>query len=88
MVIRGEESTLLDPETLPRMAEAQPKLVTLSVPNCGHAPMLDSTAQVDPIRDFLNRPAPRPVPSRSMQNATGWQRVVQWLSQQWRRWWK
>lgn len=88
MVIRGEESTLLDPETLPRMAEVQPKLVTLSVPNCGHAPMLDSTAQVDPIRDFLNRPAPRPVPSRSMQNATGWQRVVQWLSQQWRRWWK
>ncbi|MBR9903116.1 MAG: alpha/beta hydrolase [Gammaproteobacteria bacterium] len=88
MVIRGEESTLLDPETLPKMAEAQPKLVTLSVPNCGHAPMLDKPAQVDPIRHFLNRPAPRPTPSNKTQNATGWQLAVQWLAQKWRRWWK
>ncbi|EHJ93199.1 alpha/beta fold hydrolase [Vreelandella boliviensis] len=88
MVIRGEESTLLDPETLPRMAEAHPKLVTLSVPNCGHAPMLDKPAQVDPIHHFLTPPAPRPTPVYKMQNATRWQRAVQWLAQQWRRWWK
>lgn len=86
MVIRGEESSLLDPETLPRMAAVQPKLVTLTVPHCGHAPMLDKPAQVNPIRDFLNRPAPRPTSVDKTQNATVWQRVVQWLAQQWRRW--
>jgi hypothetical protein len=93
MVIRGEESTLLDAETLPRMAEAQPTLVTLTVPHCGHAPMLDKPAQVDPIRDFLKRSAPRlPVAGGSTHTATGWRHVgksmVQWLAQQWRRWWK
>lgn len=86
MVIRGEQSTLLDPETLPRMAQAQPELVTLTVPNCGHAPMLDKPAQVGPIHDFLNRPAPRPTSVDKKQNATVWQRAVQWLAQQWRRW--
>ena len=92
MVIRGEESTLLDAETLPRMAEAQPTLVTLTVPNCGHAPMLDQSAQVDPIRRFLNHPVPHPIPGKSSQPGTGWhyiwQHPVQWLAHQWRRWWK
>lgn len=88
MVIRGEESTLLDAEALPRMAEKQPELVSLTVPHCGHAPMLDKPEQVDPIRAFLNRPAPSPIAGSSTQNATGWQRAVQWLAQQWRRWWK
>lgn len=89
MVIRGEESTLFNAETLPRMAEKQPELVTLTVPNCGHAPMLDKPEQVDPIRDFLNRPALlRPAPGSQTQTATGWQRVVHWLAQQWRRLWK
>lgn len=86
MVIRGEESTLLDAETLPRMADAQPALVTLTVPGCGHAPMLDKPAQVEPIRRFLNRPtSPPTAPGGATPTATGWQQVLQWLAQQWRR---
>lgn len=89
MVIRGEESSLLDAGTLSRMAEAHPELVTLTVPNCGHAPMLDKPAQVDPIRHFLKRPTSRhSAPGSSTQTATGWQHMMQWLVQQWRRWWK
>nr|WP_298969274.1 alpha/beta hydrolase [uncultured Halomonas sp.] len=93
MVIRGETSTLLDAETLPRMAEAQPTLVTLTVPHCGHAPMLDKPAQVDPIRHFLKHSAPRPpMAGGTAQTATGGQHMgksmLQWLAQLWRRWWK
>ena len=68
----------------PRIGE---QLVTLTVPNCGHAPMLDKPAQVNPIRHFLKRPNPgssSPLAS-STHTATGWQHVVQWLAQQWRR---
>ncbi|CAO1660970.1 AB hydrolase-1 domain-containing protein [Halomonas sp. NYA30] len=89
MVIRGEESTLLDAETLPRMAKQQPELVTLTVPDCGHAPMLDRPEQVEPVREFLNRPATRrSAPGEQTQTATGWKHMVKWLAQQWRRWWK
>lgn len=89
MVIRGEDSMLLDAETLPRMTETQPELVTLTVPNCGHAPMLDRPEQVAPIQRFLNGPADlHSTPHDQRQTATGWPHWLQWLAQQWRRWWK
>ena len=89
MVIRGADSTLLDAETLPRMKEKQPHLVTLNVPNCGHAPMLDRPEQVMPVQHFLNRPAAlHSTPRNQKQVATGWQYRFQWLIQRWRRWWK
>jgi pimeloyl-ACP methyl ester carboxylesterase len=53
MVIRGEDSPLLNAEIVTRMAEVQPTLVSLEVPDCGHAPMLDRPLQVAPIADFL-----------------------------------
>lgn len=53
MIIRGENSPLLKAESVTRMAEAQPGLVSLEVPGCGHAPMLDRTSQVAPVADFL-----------------------------------
>ncbi|MBY5930824.1 alpha/beta hydrolase [Halomonas denitrificans] len=53
MVIRGEDSTLISEDIVQRMGEAQPTLETLSVPGCGHAPMLDRPQQVDPIKAFL-----------------------------------
>ncbi|MFP3422211.1 alpha/beta hydrolase, partial [Bacillus sp. SIMBA_161] len=56
MVIRGETSTLLDAETLPKMAQAQPALQTFTAEGCGHAPMLNSDAQVAPIQRFLDTP--------------------------------
>ncbi|GAA0582815.1 alpha/beta fold hydrolase [Halomonas salifodinae] len=59
MAIRGARSGLLSQEVVARMARVQPDLVTLEVADCGHAPMLDTPAQVKPIRDFLVE-APRP----------------------------
>ncbi|WP_346797319.1 alpha/beta hydrolase [Halomonas sp. Bachu 37] len=55
MVIRGAESPLLRKESIVRMREIQPSLVTLEVPGCGHAPMLDRHAQVRPVADFLQQ---------------------------------
>lgn len=72
MVIRGEESTLLSQATVERMKEVQPSLTTLTVPGCGHAPMLDRASQVQPIRDFLEH-APRPETDRPTIAYSWWQ---------------
>ena len=53
MAIRGSHSPLLAAETLARMAEARPDLVTLEADGCGHAPYLDRDSQVEPLRRFL-----------------------------------
>lgn len=55
MVIRGADSPLLGAGAVERMAEAQPRLVALEAPGCGHAPMLDRPEQVEPLRAFLTR---------------------------------
>lgn len=84
MVIRGETSTLLDAETLPKMAETQPTLTTLTAAGCGHAPMLNTPAQVTPIRHFLNEPARAhraAAPSTAVSSS-----LLSWLTKQWRRW--
>lgn len=89
MVIRGEQSTLLDAATLPRMAEFQPSLVTLNVPNCGHAPMLDRPEQVAPIERFLIRTEKTDVVTNQQTQATKVSpTITQWLTQQWRKWWQ
>ena len=89
MVIRGEQSTLLDAATLPRMAELQPSMVTLSVPNCGHAPMLDRPEQVAPIERFLIRTEKaHVVPNEPIQTTKVSPTLIQWLAQQWRKWWQ
>lgn len=79
MVIRGEESPLLKAESVTRMAEAQPGLVSLEVPGCGHAPMLDRTSQVRPIADFLDRPRRRVLPGAPGGALAWWQRGLRWL---------
>ncbi|PCF95009.1 alpha/beta fold hydrolase [Vreelandella nigrificans] len=82
MVIRGAESTLLDAETLPRMAEVQPSLKVLTVPNCGHAPMLNQAEQVIPIRQFLDTSLHSyNSPDRAATAAS----PIYWLMKQWRR---
>ncbi|MFW6380361.1 MAG: alpha/beta fold hydrolase [Halorhodospira sp.] len=53
MLLRGARSGLLTQAVVDRMAREQPGLRTLEVSGCGHAPMLDTPAQVEPIRDFL-----------------------------------
>ncbi|MDT8894249.1 alpha/beta hydrolase [Halomonas sp. I1] len=60
MVVRGAASTLLGAESIDKMRETRPDLVSLEVPECGHAPMLDRPDQVEPILDFLTRPMESP----------------------------
>lgn len=80
MVIRGADSPLLRADSVARMAEAQPGLVALEVPGCGHAPMLDRDSQVTPITDFLLRPAGRRRPTAEARRVAGWwQRLTGWL---------
>jgi pimeloyl-ACP methyl ester carboxylesterase len=52
LVIRGESSDLLLPDTLEEM-RARPRTETHVVPRCGHSPMLMDDAQVGAIRRFL-----------------------------------
>lgn len=79
MVIRGAESPLLDAESVLSMAEAQPGLVTLEVPGCGHAPMLDRISQVAPIAAFLTRPHRQRHRHPPEHTAGGWwQRLIDW----------
>ena len=52
LVIRGEHSDLLLPETLDEMS-VRPHTETLVVPDTGHCPMLMDDAQVLAIRRFL-----------------------------------
>jgi pimeloyl-ACP methyl ester carboxylesterase len=52
LVIRGEESDLLMPETLEEM-RGRPHTETLVVPNTGHPPMLMKDAEVMAVRRFL-----------------------------------
>ncbi|MGO2132502.1 MAG: alpha/beta fold hydrolase [Halomonas sp.] len=53
MLLRGANSALLDRETADRMSREQPSMVSLEAEGCGHAPMLDRTSQVEPLRQFL-----------------------------------
>ena len=50
LVLRGEESDLLLPETLARMSG---KAATHVVAGCGHAPALMDAATIDVVRGFL-----------------------------------
>jgi pimeloyl-ACP methyl ester carboxylesterase len=52
LVMRGEHSDLLMPETLQEMS-TRAHTETLTVPSCGHAPMLMDDFQVGAVRRFL-----------------------------------
>lgn len=53
LVLRGENSDLLSPETLAAMAAAHPGLETLTVPGQGHAPLLIHNQLIQRIAAFL-----------------------------------
>ncbi|HEX6603753.1 MAG TPA: alpha/beta hydrolase, partial [Sphingomicrobium sp.] len=53
LVVRGELSELLRPETLERMREAAPEMNSVIVPQVGHAPMLDEPEAAAAIDSFL-----------------------------------
>jgi len=55
LAIHGGLSDILTPEILANMAARHPDLTTLTLPNRGHAPMLDEPAAVGAVDRFLER---------------------------------
>jgi pimeloyl-ACP methyl ester carboxylesterase len=55
LVIRGALSDLLSAATVERMAREKPDLESITVPNRGHAPLLDEPACIAAIDGFLAR---------------------------------
>jgi pimeloyl-ACP methyl ester carboxylesterase len=57
LAIRGQQSDLLDAETLRRMAASKPdgRCRIHEVPGCGHAPALMDDQQISLIRDWLEQ---------------------------------
>jgi pimeloyl-ACP methyl ester carboxylesterase len=53
LVLRGEASDLLLPETAAEMATRGPKARVVEIEGCGHAPMLMDPDQIAIIRDWL-----------------------------------
>ena len=55
LLVRGEISTILLPETVARMRVARPDMDVVSLPGIGHAPTLTEPAVVVALRRFLDR---------------------------------
>ena len=53
LVLRGVQSDLLSPATVAQMASRGPKARILEVPGVGHAPMLLSPDQYEPVVQFI-----------------------------------
>lgn len=53
LLIRGALSDILAPQCVQQMRELKPDLKFAQVPNVGHAPMLDESAAIDAITQFL-----------------------------------
>ncbi|MEX2630061.1 MAG: alpha/beta fold hydrolase [Tistlia sp.] len=57
LVLRGERSDLLQPETAAQMARRGPQARVLEVAGCGHAPALMEASQIAPIVEWLRQGA-------------------------------
>jgi pimeloyl-ACP methyl ester carboxylesterase len=55
LAIRGQLSDILSPEIFTNMAARRPNLITVTIPNRGHAPMLDEPAAISAMDTFLDR---------------------------------
>ena len=53
LVLRGEKSTVLTPETASEMQLRQPDVQIIELAGIGHAPMLMDTDQIDLVRNYL-----------------------------------
>ncbi|MGE4282049.1 MAG: alpha/beta fold hydrolase [Magnetospirillum sp.] len=53
LVLRGAQSDLLEADKAVEMTRRGPKPRLITVPDCGHAPMLNIAEQWDPVADFL-----------------------------------
>ena len=55
LLVRGELSDLLKPETVNRMGEVNPAMTSVTVPRVGHAPMLDEPEALSAIEALLEQ---------------------------------
>ena len=53
LLLRGEHSDLLPPETAQAMTQRGPCAKLVVVPGCGHAPCLNVPDQIEVVRNFL-----------------------------------
>ena len=53
LVLRGAQSDLLEADKADETTRRGPKPQLITVPDCGHAPMLNIPAQWGPVEDFL-----------------------------------
>lgn len=58
LVLRGESSDILAPACVAKMQQLSPGLVYQSVPNRGHAPLLNEAESLSAIITFVNRVLP------------------------------
>lgn len=56
LCLRGEASDLLLPEVAEAMRSRGPRAVVATIPGCGHAPALNTPAQIGLVERFLNGP--------------------------------
>jgi pimeloyl-ACP methyl ester carboxylesterase len=54
LIIRGETSDLLLPETVEQMIQLKPNTDLVTIPGCGHAPALMSDDQIKIVGDWLS----------------------------------
>ena len=54
LVLRGERSDILRPETAEEMTQRGPKAQLITIPNCGHAPALMDDGQIEIVRRFFS----------------------------------
>lgn len=54
LLLHGEKSDLLTPEIIYSMQESYSQLQVANIPNCGHAPALMDTRQIELIKAWLN----------------------------------
>ena len=57
LLLRGVESDLVFPDVAAEMENRGPRAHVVEIPDCGHAPALNSLAQVAIVRDFLGQSA-------------------------------
>jgi pimeloyl-ACP methyl ester carboxylesterase len=53
LILRGESSDLLPPDTAQAMTQRGPRAELVVVPGCGHAPCLNVPDQIEVVRRFL-----------------------------------
>ena len=53
LLLRGESSDLLEPEVAEAMTQRGPRCQLVTIPGCGHAPMLNTIDQMAVIQAFL-----------------------------------